>query len=426
MNTTLELKPIHPFPARMAPSIIFNRLPANGPELCVLDPMAGSGTTLVAARLRGHRAIGFDTDPLAILIARAWSSDVDADHLRAKAGEILERAKQRYITLSAASAYPRHADEETKAFVRFWFDLTNRRQLAALSDCISHLHDAGLKALLWCAMSRLIITKSCGVSRAMDVSHSRPHRVCDIAPVTPFERFVKSVEDIIKGSPFTDRGTLPKAQVRQGDARRLPLKDSSVDVVITSPPYLNAIDYLRGHKLSLVWMGHSIEELRSIRSANVGTECLRGKAGEAEVLAEALKEMGEIDDLPDRTKRMLGLYVSDMNRVMAEISRVLVKDGRAILVVGNSTIRDVFIKNSSAIAYLGKLNGLDLTSVRSRPLPENRRYLPPPGSRLAGKQLRSRMSEEVIISLVKAAAATSQATVVRLEQPAVLTASAAD
>ncbi len=43
-------------------------------------------------------------------------------------------------------------------------------------------------------------------------------------------------------------------------------------MIITSPPYLNAIDYLRGHKLSLVWMGQSIARVRNIRSTNIGTE----------------------------------------------------------------------------------------------------------------------------------------------------------
>lgn len=77
MNTNdVFLRPIHPFPARMAPSIVQQRLRSKE-KLRVLDPMAGSGTTIVAARLAGHRAVGFDTDPLALVIAEAWSSDVD-------------------------------------------------------------------------------------------------------------------------------------------------------------------------------------------------------------------------------------------------------------------------------------------------------------------------------------------------------------
>ena len=64
-----QIHPIHPFPARMAPSIVWNNLPDSGKFLRVLDPMAGSGTSLVIAKARGYQAVGCDTDPLAVLIA---------------------------------------------------------------------------------------------------------------------------------------------------------------------------------------------------------------------------------------------------------------------------------------------------------------------------------------------------------------------
>jgi ribosomal protein L11 methylase PrmA len=67
------LPTVHPFPARMAPSIVFEELSRESDQLTVVDPMAGSGTSIVAARLRGHRAFGFDVDPLAVLLATAWT-----------------------------------------------------------------------------------------------------------------------------------------------------------------------------------------------------------------------------------------------------------------------------------------------------------------------------------------------------------------
>jgi DNA modification methylase len=59
---------------------------------------------------------------------------------------------------------------------------------------------------------------------------------------------------------------------RDPGARALQLKEKSIDLIITSPPYLNAIDYLRCSKFSLVWMGYSISALRDLRSVCVGTE----------------------------------------------------------------------------------------------------------------------------------------------------------
>jgi len=398
---SLSLHPVHPFPARMAPSIVQRRLGATNRPISVLDPMSGSGTTIVAARLCGHRAIGFDTDPLAILIAETWSSDIDPARLRIEARRALTDAADRYHYLTQSEAYPADADDETRAFVRFWFDGMNRRQLAALSIAISQVKNPIDRNSLWCAFSRLIITKQAGASLAMDVSHSRPHKVYDIAPVKPLKGFLHAVDAVLKGSPFSNGPEFPKATVRRADARKLPLGDETVDLVITSPPYLNAIDYLRGHKFSLVWMGYKLGQIRGLRSENVGTErSLRSPVNDEHVRI-AMKEMGDTGKLSERLRGMLARYVCDMNLVLAEISRVLRPRAETVLVVGDSTIRGVFVQNSRALTHLSRANGLTPVSTCRRPLLENRRYLPPPQKTMAGDQLGGRMREEVILTFRK-------------------------
>jgi hypothetical protein len=398
--TAAPLRPIHPFPARMAPSIAQRRL-KSGRKLRVLDPMAGSGTTVVAARLYGHQAIGFDTDPLALIIAKAWSSDVNPKQIRRLAEQILRQAQQRYRHLRAGSSYPRGSDRETRAFARFWFDPTNRRQLKALSDEIRKAKNPTQRAILWSSFSRLIITKDAGASRARDVSHSRPHRTFAIAPVRPFEHFLSAVDRVLRASHFTSASKLPAATIQRADARDLPLANNSVDLVITSPPYVNAIDYLRGHKLSLIWMGPSVGDLRAIRSHNIGSEVSRYTNPDLDQVSCALKSMCAPNELSARSRGMLARYVHDMDSVFSETSRVLKDRGEAVFVVGNSTIRGVFVRNSAALTILADAHGLTLQSARRRPLRENRRYLPPPGSKDSGKFLRSRMREEVILSFAK-------------------------
>ena len=86
-----------------------------------------------------------------------------------------------------------------------------------------------------------------------------------------------------------------------------------------------------------------------------------------------------------------------MDEVLSEIARVLRKSGEAIVVIGDSTINGTFIRNSWALVSIGKKNGLALRSSRRRALRENRRYLPPPGYEIVGKELGARMREEVIL-----------------------------
>jgi SAM-dependent methyltransferase len=399
-------KPIHPFPARMAARIPWNELRGGSERpLRVLDPMAGSGTTLVVARTLGHEAIGFDTDPLAVLLARVWCGDVCERSALRVAERVLETARKRARGLLLGSAYPMDADDETRAFVRYWFDRTNRRQLAALASAIAGVSNRPVRDALWCAFSRMIITKQAGASLALDVAHSRPHKVTDKTVIRPLDYFVRSVRAVVAAAPFKSSvAAAPRAVMKCGDARRLPLEADSVDVVISSPPYVNAIDYLRGHKFSLVWMGHTVGELRRVRGANIGTEASSDEQVEEPKIAAAFKQIGDLEGLPLRQKKWLGRFVADMDRTLGEIHRVLVPGGRAVLVVGDCTMRGVFVRNSRTLAYLGEQHGFQIAGCKRRKLPPNRRYLPPPSLRDSGPMLQNRLRTEALLHLVKPAA----------------------
>ena len=381
----------------MAPSIAIDELRHEKGQLTVVDPMAGSGTSIVAARLEGHKAIGFDIDPLAVLIAKTWAANVREDKIRSLAKLTLERANRQLKRISQADSYPDQADEETRKFVRFWFDPVSRRQLTALRMAIQLSEIGTARDVLWCAFSRMIVTKSEGVSLAMDVSHSRPHKVYARSPRKPFEQFPLAIERILQAAPFKDSSrNFPSAKVSHGDARSLRLPSASADIVITSPPYLNAIDYLRGHRMALVWMGHQIGALRRIRSGSIGSEnMLTGDAAipASEYLASADLSKG----IPSRLQGVLAKYAIDMCAALSEIVRVLKPNGRLLLVIGDSTTHGTFISTSGIIRVLADRVGLKLTDMSNRALPDNRRYLPPPDSISSKNSLGNRMRSEVIL-----------------------------
>jgi hypothetical protein len=381
----------------MAASIPWEILKSSKRPLRVLDPMAGSGTSLIVARGSGHAAWGFDSDPLAVLVSQVGTVDLSASRVKACAHSVLQAAKQAKI--SGSDAYPKGADEETRRFVRYWFDLRARKQLAALAKTIREVRDVGTRKVLWCALSRMIIAKDAGVSLARDVSHSRPHKWYTRSPVEPFETFEAAVTRVVAASLFDGTRPTQRVHVRKGDARRLPIKSESIDVVVTSPPYLNAIDYMRGHKLSLVWMGHSIAALRRIRSANIGAES-GDLDPEDSGLFQVVRSMGRVLDLPLRFQRMIVRYVLDMTAVIAEIGRVLTPKGQALIVIGDCALRGTYVRNSTAIRLLAEHQGLILTSERRRKIPDSRRYLPPPG-RKSGDQLAKRLRDEVILNFRK-------------------------
>jgi hypothetical protein len=397
----LNRRTVHPFPARMAANIPWEILSPRHGGLRVLDPMVGSGTSVIVGRAAGHAAFGIDSDPLAVLIAKVGTADAKITRIEECGRKVLRSAKR--ADVPAGQAYPYDADEETREFVRYWFDLEARKQLAALADAILNADDSKARKFLWCALSRMIITKDVGVSLARDVSHSRPHKSFNRSPVKPFDFFETALRRVLAASffqgPHAGPNVGPKVQVWRGDARRLSLESESIDLVITSPPYLNAIDYMRGHKLSLVWMGHRIETLRKIRSGSVGAECGGAAASKPEI-SNIVQKMGRAQYLPECFQKTIRRYVKDMNAVISEISRVLVPKGLVVMVVGDCTLRGIYIRNSVAIRLLAAGHGLDLLSERRRRIPDNRRYLPPP-RRESGDALAKRLRTEVILSFRK-------------------------
>lgn len=400
---TLGRNPIHPFPARMAAGIALEALGEGKTTLRVLDPMSGSGTVLAVARANGHRAFGVDLDPLAVLLAGVWTRTIDPEQIKDKAVEVLERARGSFRALTTAMAYPAGSDDETRAFIRYWFDDYARRQLAALSGAIGRVRDESTRNVLWCAFSRLIITKTAGASLAMDLSHSRPHRQFSRAPVKPFNRFTAAVQTIVSNCPQSGSGNVgPAAVVKRGDARKLNVETDSIDLVLTSPPYLNAIDYMRCSKFSLVWMGYNVCEIRQIRGESVGAEASSDEALDSKWVKSLIKQLKLTPALSTRDNALLARYAWDMWHVLAETSRVLRRGGRAVYVVGDCQSRGTFIRNSAIVTAVAEQHGLSLVSRQSRNLPANRRYLPPPKKGpTSTAAMDARMRREVVIAFKK-------------------------
>lgn len=250
----MKIKPVHPFAARMAPEIAFEVLDGLRPKSLVLDPMSGSGTVLRTISELGFEGLGFDVDPLAVLMAKAWTSKMDPEAFLIQTKALIDTASQ--LTPDNILLPWIDDDQETSDFIRFWFGAEQIADLRKLSYVI-HFQVADFTDLFRIALSRLIITKTSGASLAADVSHSRPHKVREVNDFDVFDGFRLACNKLARS--IIPEKLFGKVQVDRGDARHLSrVKSNSIDSIITSPPYLNALDYMRGHKLSLVWLGYKI------------------------------------------------------------------------------------------------------------------------------------------------------------------------
>jgi DNA modification methylase len=236
----------------------------------------------------------------------------------------------------------------------------------------------------------------------MDLSHSRPHRSFDTAPEKPFSKFLSSVERVIANGidkRMSDRG--PRPSIKIGDARDLALPDKSIDLILTSPPYLNAIDYIRCSKFSLVWMGYNVADLRQVRADSVGTEAAEQSPLDDKEVRSIVDALGLQPKLEKRNERILGKYIHDMRGAISEVGRVLSNTGKAVYVVGENTLRGTYIRTSVIVTKLAELAGLSIKERRTRNLPANRRYMPPPSPGYSGGTIQARMRREVVLTFAK-------------------------
>jgi len=393
----------HAFAAKFPPQLPRSFIRGlTAPGEIVLDPMMGSGTTIVEALLEGRQGIGFDLDPLALQLSRVKTTPLDPDALRGAGYEVLSAAN---ALLSNGGPIDqelvRQFDDRTRDFIDYWFLPTTQRELMALVLAIRSVTDPSIRRFLELTFSSTIVTKSGGVSRARDLAHSRPHRVETKVPKNALEQFsLRLRKNLISISRLETNGcvALPLA----GDARAMPLADGTVDLVVTSPPYANAIDYMRAHKFSLVWLGKPIADLSELRAEYIGSE----RVGNSLALSVALpdhpeKIIQQLAGCDTKKAAILRKYFTEMKVVLAETYRVLRNDSAAIFVVGTSMMRGIDVHTHSCLADIAASVGFGVVGIVQRILDRNKRMMPARFGKKTDSMIEQRMHEEYVIGLYK-------------------------
>lgn len=417
----------HSFPAKFPPQLPRKFiLGLTEPGDVVLDPMVGSGTAIVEAFLAGRRGIGTDIDPLALLVSKVKITPLDADKVAQLGKMVLEKARL------AVEQKPSRLKEElrsrntrTQRFINYWFAPETQIELQALFDEIQQVQDHRIGAFLKLTFSSTIITKA-SVSFAFDLAHTRPHRAKIIYSrsgevllgkervsdptdrekfltktlKSPLREFDKKLRQHVQGLRQAEFGE-KQPVVAFGDAQMLPLDEASVDLIVTSPPYAaNAIDYMRAHKFSLVWMGHLIGDLGDMRKEYIGGEAITSVTYE-ELPEQTERVVKAITKLDENKGLVLHRYYSEATRFLREIKRVLKPGKAAIVVVGDSTMRGKNTQTGYCIADIGRSLGLEVPKIGFRDLDRNRRMMPTEFQPDSNSQIQKRIHDEYVIGFYK-------------------------
>ena len=395
------LHSLHAFAARFPAQLPRHFIEGlSNPGDLILDPMAGSGATMVEGWLLGRRVLGLDLDPLAVRLSKAKTTWIDPITIQAAGQRVLDNAWLSVQTGDPLPAFLQLLDEPTMKFLNFWFQEDTQRELAALAQAIRQEYDPTVRRMLEVLFSSVIVTKSGGVSMARDLAHSRPHRVADKVPASPLARFKTQVKRAQRA--FMELSCRPStdSSVLLSDCRQMPLTSASVDLIVTSPPYANALDYMRAHKFSLVWLDESVEWLGRHRAQYIGSE--RWREIEGVTLPVPVRECVACLAEQDPSKaRVLDKYFKDISLAILEMHRVLRTGKAALIVVGPSTMRGLRIATHDYVAAISEQAGFEVVAVERRALDRDRRMMP---ARMDGNGhfgIENRIHEEFVIALLK-------------------------
>ncbi len=345
---------------------------------CVLDPFAGVGTTLVQALLNGFDCIGFEINPYAVLACKAKlnSPKLDLRTLEACCLDYQKVARGHRRPL----AIRRPAEFETR--IPF-FSPSVEEQVLAFLDFVERIPHPEIADLFRIAFGSVMVSFS---NYTYEPSlGSRPGagkpliKKADVHS-TILRKLSEMVSDIrwIKervGSLPSVRGQIYNLDFLESEDV---LPPCSVDLVVTSPPYMNNYHYVRNTRPQLFWLSlvSSPKELRRLEEANFGkywqtvrdSEPLDLKFGHPELsstlarLRQTRKEKGPYGG--PGWANYVAAYFNDCYRFCRVLKRALARRGVTVVVIGNSIIQGHEIKTDLVLADIAHQNGFALVGVQ--------------------------------------------------------------
>lgn len=383
-NTLYATHGLHAFAAKCPPPLVRWAIEEHSrPGEFVVDPFCGSGTTLVEARLTGRGSVGCDIDPLACLLSQVKAQPLDTAVLAAGAAAIQQRATDYLATGVTELPLPALPNRDR------WFHPDVSAALAALVAAIAEIEMAeAVRRFFQVALSSLIVART-SVANARDLVHSRHHFFAYATPPDVLARFARRCAAMCRQiAAFGARAdATTTAGVMRADARALPLRAGVARLIVTSPPYCNAIDYTRTHLFAVAWLadalGTTIEDYRQLGRRYIGTDRAR-KAHRYDALLEefaspmARLAVAEVAARDPVRAGVLARYFADMRRALGECGRILAPGGYAVLVVCPSRIRGVDVPTHRALAELATEGPypLALMDELERTLDDSRRIMP--------------------------------------------------
>ncbi|MEX2128250.1 MAG: DNA methyltransferase [Xanthobacteraceae bacterium] len=332
----------------------------------ILDPFCGSATALVEARVLRRNGIGIDVDPVAAFIADAKTRYVGVKALRRSTALLLKRLQELRRSLKEYERL-QFADISDRAFrttittdrlqvpaipnLFHWFRRYVVVDLALIRSTIMSLRippaHKNFFLACFCSIIRNVSNADPVPVSGLEVTSHMKRKDKEGRIIDPFVNFESALERALQDRTEFEsaiRGSGTNIRIGNGDATKLrKYVRTKVDLVITSPPYHNAVDYYRRHTLEMYWLDlvESHEDRLDLLPKYIGRSriqrmhpYLNGGKLESWFARRCESMMRNVDA---RSADAFKHYAVAMQRSFAALADMVKPSGNVVFVLGKSS-----------------------------------------------------------------------------------------
>lgn len=346
-------------------------------NLVCLEPFSGSGTTALELQHSGIKCYAFEVNPLMFLIARVkLENDYDLSQVDYWFTYVKEKRKKINVELKTEFNTLYEGTEKSK-----WnYNQDVGIAVEKLKVVINTIDDEKYKELFMVALAAILLEVSNLYRNGKCLSYKKKWKDRKITEADVYKNFDDKIESEIKADiskTYSEVKRSNKELLYNEDSRKgieEHIEDDSIDLVITSPPYLNSRDYTDTYMLELKTLGFTStsEEIRRLREktlrSHVQIRWTDVTSVHNDLLSATIKELEDATKTVEQWNKsiidMVRLYFVDMQKIFNVLYKKMRLGGRIYFNVSNSAYFNVLINTLEICASIAEAEGFKVIEIR--------------------------------------------------------------